>query len=119
MREITVDTDDLKRALDRVGDELLAGLAEAIKESAQAVRQDARWFVPVDTGNLRDAITIRKKSDKRSEVYIDTSDVHYGHIVEFGSSDRPENPFMGPAAARERGQFKARVVAEVKKVADG
>jgi HK97 gp10 family phage protein len=119
MKDVTVDVSDMKKALDRAGDELLAGFSEAIKEAAQAVRDDARYLVPVDTGNLRDSITHRAKGKLRREVYVDTSDAPYGHIVEFGSSARPENPFMGPAAARERAEFKKRVIAAVKRIADG
>ena len=119
MSKVTVDVSDMKKALDRASDELLAGFSQAIKEAAQAIRDDARHLVPVDTGNLRDSITHRSKGELRREVYVDTSDAPYGHVVEFGSSARPEKPFMGPAAARERSEFKKRVVAAVKKVAGG
>lgn len=119
MKDVTVDVSDMKRALDRASAEVLAELAEVVKQSAQSVREDARYLVPVDTGNLRDSITYRSKGGLRAEVYVDTSDATYGHIVEFGTSGRPEKPFMGPAAARERSEFKKRTIAALKKVADG
>lgn len=118
-KDVTVDVSEMKRELDRASDELLAAFSEVVKESAQSVRQNARRLVPVDTGNLRDSITHRSKGELRREVYIDTTDATYGHIVEFGSANRPEKPFMGPAAELERADFKQRVIAVVKKVADG
>ncbi|MEX1037862.1 MAG: HK97-gp10 family putative phage morphogenesis protein, partial [Acidimicrobiia bacterium] len=119
MKDVTVDVSDMKRELDRAGDEILDALALVVKESAWAVIDDARHLVPVDTGNLRDSITYRSKGEHRAEVYIDTSDATYGHIVEFGTSARPEQPFMGPAAERERSQLKKRVVEEIERIARG
>jgi len=118
-KDVTVDVSEMKRELDRASDELLAAFSDAVKESAQQVRENARRTVPVDTGNLRDSITHRSKGDMRREVYVDTTTATYGHIVEFGSSGRPEHPFMGPAADMERAAFKQRVVAAVKRIADG
>ena len=119
MTDVTVDTSAIREELNRASDEILAALSEAVNESARSVRQHARQIVPVDTGNLRDSIAVRSKTRLRSEVYVNTTDAHYGHIVEFGASNRPEQPFMGPAAEMERSDFKQRVVAAVKKVADG
>jgi HK97 gp10 family phage protein len=112
--EIT-GTKEAQKALESASDEIKAALIRAVEETARAVQAEARRQVPVDTGNLRSAISVRMKSSN-AEVFVDTVKAHYGHIVEFGSRSRPAKPFMGPAAELERSNFKKRVAKAAKDV---
>lgn len=101
-----IDVKDLDKVVDRLQD----GFMQAVEETARGVQTEAKRLVPVDSGNLQKAISVRVKTS-HAEVYVDRSKAHYGHWVEFGTSGgrRPAKPFMGPAAEIERKKFKKRL----------
>lgn len=94
--------------LDKVADSLGEGFMRAVEETARGVQAEAKRLVPVDSGDLQKAISVRVKTS-HAEVYVDTSRAYYGHFVEFGIKGRPAKPFMVPAAELERKKFKERL----------
>jgi len=108
---------EAEAALEWNADAITEALARVVVEVAEAVKDEARRQVPVDTGKLRDAIGVQVDGDT-AEVFV-ASDVHYAQFVEFGTSRRHATPFMGPAAEVERGNIEGRVEQAVKDAADG
>lgn len=84
-------------------------LAQAVvRKTALDVERDAKAFVPVDTGNLKNSIG---HSDMRTvgqsgvlEVEVGPT-ANYGMYVEFGTSQHGPAAFMGPAMDRQSPTF--------------
>lgn len=74
----------------------------AMHEIAQQVEADAQSRVPVDTGDLRDAIHIVKVDEGAYAVVAGDDDAFYGHMVENGTTHSPPRPFLIPAAEAVR-----------------
>ena len=95
---------EAQKELERQGRTIGEGLAEVVSVAAAAIRDEARRTAPVDSGDLRDSIGYHVEGDT-AEVKImgaNRSGVWYAQFVEFGTSKQPAQPFMGPAAERER-----------------
>ena len=81
----------LRRSLEEAARRGVAGLAEAAAE--EAARR-----APVDTGRLR--ASIRARADGLSAAV--TADCPYAAAVELGTSRRPPQPYLVPAAESVR-----------------
>lgn len=79
-----------------------------VRKVAKDIVRDAKLLAPVDTGNLKNSIT---HSDLRSigygggEVEIGPT-ANYGYYMEHGTSRVAPQPFMGPAADNNVGNFE-------------
>lgn len=90
-------------------------LAEALDEIGQKVVNDAQQICPVDTGRLRNSISYKLGGGGFSfpgmgasvghEVTVG-SDVEYAAYVELGTSRTPAQPFLGPAARKNAGNYR-------------
>lgn len=109
---------EAQQAIDEAGERIAAALQIVADAAAEAVLDDARRTVPVDRGNLRDAL-IKTGDAGDYEVRVFTPEARYGHYVEFGTSKQPAQPFMGPAAERERKNMPKRVESAVKEATGG
>ncbi|OHV42186.1 hypothetical protein BBK14_11225 [Parafrankia soli] len=107
-------TSELYRDLARIGGQVGDAVRRAVKASAEAVAADARPDVPVRTGELLSDLDVQVDSGGTSASvgYVDT---YYGAFVEFGTSDTPAQPALGPAAERERLRFPNRVQTEIQR----
>lgn len=89
---------DLVRLSGTVG----AKAAAALVKTTLDIEADAKVFVPVDTGNLRNSIGHDITGDGRFGVIEaeigPTAD--YGVFVEYGTSRMPPQAYMGPAFDR-------------------
>lgn len=85
-------------------DSRMRGLGEGMVE-------DARSFVPVDTGQLRDSIgyTYNVKT-KRLNLYADK---YYALFVEYGTSRMKAQPFLRPALQNAGFYWKRGVTAQI------
>jgi HK97 gp10 family phage protein len=88
--------------------DLPSTVKDALEESADAIAEGAKSRVPVDTGDLRDAIHVEEIENGFSVVAGD-DDVFYGHIVENGGVNTPPRPFLIPAFEAERDNLLERV----------
>ncbi|MES2494634.1 MAG: HK97-gp10 family putative phage morphogenesis protein [Pseudomonadota bacterium] len=81
------------------------------------VIEAAREYVPVDEGDLRDSLTVttrlsrrqRRKEAKQDkegkptvQLYAGAAALPHAHLVEFGTSTMPAQPFLRPAWEREK-----------------
>lgn len=107
----------LRERLADLEPELIEASKRAVEASAEAVRDETRQNVRVDTGNLRDKVAIRYSSDhlKASVGWKDRAD-WYAITQELGTKSIPAHPALGPAAESERTRFEARLRAEVERI---
>ncbi|WP_228995318.1 HK97-gp10 family putative phage morphogenesis protein [Streptomyces sp. DH8] len=112
--------DRLRDQLEALVPELEEAAKRATKDSAEAVRDDTRRTVRVDTGNLRDKVDIHY-SDEGRTAEVGWKDRHdwYASINEHGTRRIPANPALGPALEAERTRFEERLRTEVRKVLRG
>lgn len=78
---IHIDTSDVINKLDKVTENLSAGLHNALQEAGEIVRKDAVLNCPVQTGRLRGSITVNVEGNTAE---IGTN-VEYAPYVEFGT----------------------------------
>jgi HK97 gp10 family phage protein len=71
----------------------------ALAAGGRVIRDEAKLAVPVDTGELRDAIVVRRVRGRAGEAVVGflkpTS--RRAHLTEFGTSKASARPFMRPA----------------------
>lgn len=111
----------LKERLQDMPDQIKESLVEGVKEAAEAVRDDTKRNVPVDTRgrdshHLKDAVDIRyREGGLIANVGWFGAENSYATYVEFGTRRRPAQPSLYPALERERGRFAARLTDEVRR----
>jgi len=111
MDGVTVDVSELNLlAVDLTGvpDRVGARAAVVLRRAAVQVEAEAKVFAPVDTGNLRNSISV---AELLTEIDRDTYEIeigptaNYGAFVEFGTSRMGPHAFMGPAFDRAQPGF--------------
>ncbi|MFH9134439.1 HK97-gp10 family putative phage morphogenesis protein [Streptomyces sp. NPDC017524] len=112
--------DRLRGQLAALVPELEEAAKRATKDSAEAVRDDARGKVRVDTGNLRDKLDIHYSDEgKTADVGWKDREDWYASVHEHGTRRIPANPALGPALEAERTKFEERLRTEVRRVLRG
>lgn len=104
----------LKSRLPQIAAELAPRADAAVGEGAELVAQYARFRVPVDEGDLRDAIEPRRERMGSHFVIAGDTDVFYGHMVEHGTTKQPPRPFLVPALGDAEGEIVRMVAASLK-----
>lgn len=86
---------------------LEAAILEALHGIGEAAEKHAKEKAPVDTGNLRDHIRHMVAEDDKS-VLIGTYDeeVPYALYVEVGTHKMAAQPYLKPAAADHKGEYR-------------
>lgn len=86
---------------------LEAAILEALHGIGEAAEKHAKEKAPVDTGNLRDHIRHMVVEDDKS-VLIGTYDeeVPYALYVEVGTHKMAAQPYLKPAAADHKGEYR-------------
>lgn len=82
---------------------------EAIDRGTEIIAGSARDKVPVDEGDLRDAI-----HTDEGYVIAGDEDAFYGHMVEHGTSHTSPRPFLIPALEEKRAEVVALVAAALR-----
>ena len=92
--------DRLRLLPDRLQTNVVNG---ATRAAAVAIQKEAKLNVPVDSGNLKKNIAVKKASRRNTEqghtkyhVYVRPK-AFYGMFVEFGTSKQVAQPYMRPA----------------------
>lgn len=83
-------------------------LADALTDELDAIALDERRLVPVDTGELRRGIAVRRRSPHRGEVGIFDPDLWWAVFVEWGRRNAAPRPFVIPARELARRRWPAR-----------
>lgn len=110
--------DRLQRQLEELSGELYEAVDTAIQEAADAIAEDTRRRVQVDTGNLKRSVAVRTDTGPviRADIgWFDRSD-DYAVWQEFGTRSMPARPALGPAANAEKRNIPARIQAAVRRV---
>jgi len=94
--------------------------AEAVRETCEAIRDVARGFAPVLTGELRRAIIYRtqfKKGDAGEMRHVGFIGIRasspaavYWRFIEFGTMYYSAHPMFGPAAQAAKSGFTSRML---------
>lgn len=80
--------------------------SQVVRKAASDVTAHAKLFAPVDTGNLRQAITARSVDDLTSEI---VSGADYAIYQEYGTRFQPGTAHMRPALERVEPSFVAAI----------
>lgn len=107
----------LRGRLEDLPGEIRAALAEGVKASAEAVRDDVERTVARDSGNLAEKVGIRYREEGLvADVgWFDPED-HYAVFVEYGTRSQPAQPSLHPALEAERPRYRGRLSDEVRQV---
>lgn len=104
---VTIKVDGLDKVLGSIKkftEEVKDNIKKAVEESSINVAGKAKQKVPIDTGNLKRAIT-HKMLDEGYTGEIGTYDVHYAPHVEYGTSRTPAKPYLHPSLEEELPNF--------------
>lgn len=90
----------------------------ALEEGAKDLAYDIATGAPVDTGSLRNSVSV-EKNGKDIVVIVGGSsnphDVDYAEYVENGTSKMRAQPFIGPALDRAEKRIREKVAVEIHK----
>lgn len=107
---------ELRRRLDELGEQIRQGAEKAIKEAAEAVRDDAQQQVRVDTGALKRGLkTYVRKAKLEADVGWRDPELYYAKFQEFGTTRISPNPALTAAAEAERRRLPGRVTEDVRR----
>ena len=103
----------LKARLKAIPDAVREGVQPALLRQANAMADSMRALVPVDSGDLKDSITVTPaghSTPKYSQpggsmvvpenavaITVGNSGVRYGHLVEYGTAKAAASPFFWPS----------------------
>ena len=109
--------DSLRESLNGLAPKLIQASRAAVEASSEAVKEQTRNTVRVDTGNLRDKVAIHYARGGLS-AKVGWKDRHdwYATIHEHGTQRIPAHPALGPALEAERARFEDRLKIEVRRV---
>ncbi|WP_327268811.1 HK97 gp10 family phage protein [Streptomyces sp. NBC_01218] len=108
--------DALRERLAELTPAIRAAAFRALRESAEAVRDETRSAVRVDTHNLQTSVKARFENNRlRAEVGWWDADDRYAQYQEFGTRRTPARPALGPAIEAERTRIGDRIRAEVRR----
>ena len=103
--------DVLRRLPDKIGEKVVV---EALKAGAKPILADMKAKVPVRSGELRDAIVMRKATRKQRRfgsapviIGFKKPTSRRAHLTEFGTATQRAQPFMRPALDTQAGAFFA------------
>lgn len=121
MRITVYDTgiDELMRRLDVIAQEPQYRVVrrKALRVGIRVAERYAKdKYVPVDTGNLKDHISVLRVTD--SEAVLEAS-TDYAAYVEFGTRRMRARPFMRPAVLDHIEEIEASMTAVVDEALDG
>jgi len=101
--------DSLQRKLSSIAE---LNTKEAVLEGAGQLAEIVRNNAPVNTGFLKNSITVRE-TDGRADMVVGAP---YAFFVEYGTSKMPAQPFIRPALDDK--QITAKVQSELKEELD-
>ncbi|MDQ0347859.1 HK97-gp10 family putative phage morphogenesis protein [Ancylobacter vacuolatus] len=115
---MSAQRDRLRRRLKAIPAATIAATAPALRKAADQMADTMLQFVPVDTGELAESITVTPAGHTTPPysqpggsmsvpanavaVTVGNADVRYGHLVEYGTTKAPPDPFFWPAVRLHR-----------------
>ena len=98
--------DSLMHKLDRMGGNVLDALEKAVNNTAIRAQADARFDAPIDTGRLRESISVENERNHDSATSKVYTNVEYALFQELGTVNMPAQPFMMPALNSNKTTFE-------------
>jgi HK97 gp10 family phage protein len=100
--------DDVRRILDQIGPREAKNIMRAtVGDMAAGIRKDARQEAPVDDGDLKRSIKVKRRrvvmGRVRADVVVERK-AFYWRFVEYGTREQSENAFFTRALEKFRGQ---------------
>jgi HK97 gp10 family phage protein len=114
----SVDTTEVTSFAQDLADtktEILAGIRTVVQRTTKAVERDAKRFVPVDTGNLRNSLASETSEDGDTVVGEIYATAGYAAHVEFGTSKMPPHAFLRPSLDRNSYAFEKAITQVAKR----
>lgn len=104
-------SEQLRRNLQRLaGAERRQAQYDGLEAGARIVETHAKLLAPVDTGFLRNSITVDEVTPQEATIAPHTD---YAEFVEFGTSRSAAQPYMRPALDEHEGEILAAIEATV------
>ncbi|MCF4152616.1 HK97 gp10 family phage protein [Dethiosulfovibrio sp. F2B] len=108
-------TEELIRDLRKAGIEVREEAGDVLKEQAEAIKEDAKGRVPVDTGVLKQSIRSFVSKKRLSATVsaggkVSGGDPYYAGFVEFGTKNSSPHPFLFPAARAHETETEEKLV---------
>ena len=130
------DLDRLNRRFAAVLRNVKEVVEPALVKAAEEIAATQRQLAPEDTGALKDSITVTppgattpsysqpggSRTAKENEAIVTAggTDVRYPHLVEYGTSEAPAQPFFWPGFRLKRTRAQNRIKRSIRKaVRDG
>jgi hypothetical protein len=118
--KITIAIEDVNgsfaRLLKQAPKEARSFLSQAVATTTTAVAQRMRAHVPVDEGDLKDAIDTRLPRGTRLVGEAGVWDQEQGEVAIYNEYQPNKQAFMRPAAQDESDAFKQRAIRALKKL---
>lgn len=121
--------DKLFKNLDRIKKDFEKEIEKIINEGAKLIKKDAKSRVPVDSGDLKKSIKVKKLEIKKNRIKIGVGpvyekggddDVFYWYFVEFGHPESDDNypaqPYLRPAFEKNKRKVKRTIKKEINKL---
>jgi HK97 gp10 family phage protein len=106
---------NLERELNELPVKIRKGALKALKDSADAVRDEAHNTVRVDTGHMKAGLKARiREAQLNADVGWSDPNLYYAKFQEFGTHYITAHPALTWAAESERRRFPNRVAHEVR-----
>lgn len=109
----------LEAKINKLNPLAIGALERGVQKAALKVEGDAKMITPVDTGALRDSITISSNSTTNGAVATIGSSLEYAPYVELGTSKSSAQPFLQPALQKNKKTAVAIVMGEVRSALKG
>lgn len=99
----------------------------AVRKGANIIRDKARSYVPVDTGDLKKSITVSGAKYKKGTIALAIKPrnnkkkgvtVFYGRFIEYGTSKMAAKPYMRPAYDEAEKEVLDTVINDIKSKLD-
>lgn len=89
---------ELVGKLNKLNQMMSVRVEEQVNETGKAIRKSAKARVPVDSGDLKKTISMKRSKDKLSAtIGPQKGEWWKGIFIEFGTVDQAAQPYMSPA----------------------
>ena len=107
--------EELLKRLHDLGGDIENAVTQGVLQAGKKVQADAKRLTPVDTGLLRESITVRHEQDGADHLAVVGTVTNYAAFVELGTIKKPARPFLYPAFKQNESKVKDIIAGVIKK----
>ena len=114
MAKVTLEVRGVKETLANINlanSRVRKAVQEQVGKSALNIQREAKKRCPVDTGALRNSITVDFYGEMSAQI---GPHMPYAPYVEFGTRKMPAKPYLFPAFEEERPKFEEELARAIK-----